>query len=120
MIRILMTIGLLLLSLPAAAETMVLAPHYNAIGKNPDGSKYSGTVDIVVISDTTFSIVWHIGGSIYKGFGMRRNESLAATYTIGGEPGLVIYESDRKGGFSGLWSVRGEDGSGSEVLIPAK
>jgi hypothetical protein len=120
MIRAALTIGLLLIALPAQAETMILASHYKATGKNPDGSKYTGTVDVNIISDTTFSIVWHISGSVYKGFGMRMNDSLAATYTLDGEPGLVIYKAAGDGSFGGLWAVRGQDGSGSEVLTPVK
>jgi hypothetical protein len=80
----------------ASAEPLKLAPKYNDTGTNPNGSKYSGTADVSVISDTTFSIVWHIGGDTYKGFGMRMNDSLAATYMINGEPGLVITKSTIK------------------------
>jgi len=120
MIRAALTIFLLMFAVPAYAETMVLASHYKAVGKNPDGSKYDGTVDINVISDTTFSIVWKIDGAVYKGFGMRMNESLAATYTLDGEPGLVIYKAGDGGTFGGLWAVKGQNGSGSEVLTPLK
>jgi hypothetical protein len=120
MIRAIMMIGLLFFALPAEAETLLLAKHYVAEGKNQDGSSYSGSVDINVISDTTFSIVWKISGSVYKGFGMRMNDSLAATYTLDGEPGLVIYQVGKGGTFSGLWAVRGQNGSGSEVLTPTK
>ena len=120
MLRYALTIGLLLLAIPAQAETMTLAKHYTAAGKNPDGSKYSGSVDVTIISDTTFSIVWKIAGSTYKGFGMRMNDSLAATYTLDGEPGLVIYQARPDGTLGGLWAVKGQDGSGSEVLSPGK
>jgi hypothetical protein len=102
----------------ASAETLTLASHYKASGANPDGSSYTGDVKVDIISDTTFSIVWTIAGAKYKGFGMRRNDALAATYTIGGEPGLMIYQVDDKGVMRGLWAVRGENGNGSEVLTP--
>lgn len=115
----LLAFGLILAALPARAETMTLAQHYSVTGKNADGSSYSGKVDVEVISDTTFSIVWHIAGSVYKGFGMRMNNSLAATYTIDGDPGLIIYEA-RDGQLSGLWAIKGQNGSGSETLTPIK
>jgi hypothetical protein len=34
---------------------------------------------------------------VFKGFGMRMNDSLAATYMIGGDPGLIIYKVDDSG-----------------------
>ena len=102
----------------ANAEPLKLAPKYNDVGTNPDGSKYSGTANVSIISDTTFTIEWRIGGDTYKGFGMRFNDSLAATYMINGEPGLVIYKVDDKGVLRGVWAVRGENGSGSDTLTP--
>lgn len=102
----------------AHAEPLMLAKSYDAAGTNPDGSKYTGTVSIKLISDTTFAIEWNIGGELYKGFGMRRNDTLAATYTVGGEPGLMIYQVDDKGVMRGAWAVRGENGNGSELLTP--
>lgn len=102
---------------PARAEPLHLASHYVASGTNPDGSKYTGDADVTVISDTTFSIVWKIEGQRYEGFGMRLNDSLAATYMINGEPGLVIYKVDGNG-LTGAWAIRGHDGVGTEHLRP--
>lgn len=102
----------------AIAESLTLAPKYDATGLNPDGSKYSGTVSIQILSATTFAIQWLIGGVIYKGFGMRRNDALAATYTIDGEPGLVIYQVEGDG-LDGIWAIRKQNRNGSEHLTPA-
>jgi hypothetical protein len=102
---------------PARAEALHLASHYAASGSNPDGSQYTGNADVTVISDTTFSIVWKIEGQRYEGFGMRLNDSLAATYMINGEPGLVIYHVDGNG-LTGAWAIRGHDGVGTEHLRP--
>ena len=118
MIRALATLALLVFATVANADSLTLAPQYDAAGTNPDGSKYTGTVAVQILSDTTFAIQWTIEGAVYKGFGMRRNDALAATYMIGGQPGLVIYHVDPKGGLDGLWAVRGEDGNGSERLTP--
>jgi hypothetical protein len=104
-------------ALPARAEPLSLASSYEANGTNPDGSKYSGTASVKVISDSTYTIIWKIAGSTYEGFGMRLNDSLAATYMINGEPGLVIYKLDGDG-LTGAWAVRGHDGVGTEHLRP--
>jgi hypothetical protein len=103
--------------LPAYAEPLHLASHYAASGSNPDGSQYTGSADVNVISDTTFSIVWKIEGQRYEGFGMRLNDALAATYMINGEPGLIIYKVDGNG-LTGAWAIRGHDGVGTEHLRP--
>jgi hypothetical protein len=117
MIRMLSVFAFLAVATAANADTLTLSSHYSAAGTNPDGSKYTGTVAVQTLSNTTFAIQWTIGGALYKGFGMRRNDALAATYTINGEPGLIIYKVDGNE-LDGLWSVRGENGSGSEHLTP--
>jgi hypothetical protein len=125
MIRTIFALAFLAMALPAAAvmappavaDTMTLASKCDAKGTNPDGSSYTGTVSVKVVSDTTFTIEWQIGDATYKGFGMRMNDSLAATYMIDGEPGLVLYKVDGTG-LHGLWTIRGHNGSGTETLLP--
>ncbi|MBV1699211.1 MAG: hypothetical protein KGQ47_12790 [Hyphomicrobiales bacterium] len=107
----------LAVALPAGAEPLTLASKYDVVGTNPDGSKYRGTADVNVISNSTFTIKWAIGTSTIEGFGMRMNNSLAATYEINGEPGLVIYRLEGNG-FDGLWAIRGHNGTGTEHLTP--
>jgi hypothetical protein len=112
-----LTLVLLAVALPAKADSLTLASRYEASGSNPDGSKYTGTATVTVISDTTYTIAWKIGDSTYEGFGMRLNDSLAATYTIDGDPGLIIYKVDGDG-LTGAWAIRGHDGVGTEHLRP--
>ncbi|WP_158815923.1 hypothetical protein [Methylocapsa sp. S129] len=117
MIRIFSTLAFLVFATAATADSLTLASKYKAVGTNPDGSEYSGTATVQIISDTTFAIQWQIAGVAYKGFGMRRDDALAATYTIDGEPGLVIYKVDGNG-LNGLWAIRGRSGNGTERLTP--
>jgi hypothetical protein len=117
MIRILSTLAFLFIAAAANADTLTLAPNYKAVGTNPDGSQYTGAVAVQILSDTTFAIQWTIDGVVYKGFGMRRDDALAATYTIDGEPGLVIYKVDGNG-LNGLWAIRGRSGNGTDRLTP--
>ncbi len=107
-----------LVTIAAQADSLTLAPSYKAAGKNPDGSAYTGTVTIKVISDTTYTIEWKIGSSVLKGFGMRQGDTLAATYMLDGQPGLVMYKVQEGGTLSGTWAIKGESGSGSETLTP--
>jgi len=103
---------------PAAAETLKLASTYDEVGTNADGSKYTGTATVQIISDTTFSIQWKIGSTVYSGFGMRRDDNLAATYLVNGQPGLIIYKVGEGGVLNGLWAIRGQNGSGTDRLTP--
>jgi hypothetical protein len=111
------TLALLAVAPPAKADPLNLASQYEASGTNPDGSKYTGTANVTIISDTTYTIVWKIAGATYEGFGMRLNDSLAATYTIDGDPGLIIYKVDGDG-LTGAWAIRSHNGVGTEHLRP--
>jgi hypothetical protein len=107
-----------LATISAQADTLTLAPIYKAAGRNADGSSYAGTVTIKVISETTYTVEWKTGDSVIKGFGMRQGDTLAATYMMQGQPGLVIYKVQAGGTMSGTWAIRGLDGTGTEVLTP--
>ncbi len=107
--------------LPAQAKDDVLrlAHNYAVEGKNPNGSEYSGSVQIDVISDTTFRIVWRVGNTTYRGFGMRVEDLLAASYEGGGIKGVVLYAYDHDSKeLNGRWTLAGQDGTGSETLTP--
>jgi len=118
MLRMISTLVFLAVAMPVHAETLMLGSNYAVSGTNPDGSAYSGTAAIKVISDTTFTIQWKISGELFNGFGMRMNDALAATYMINGEPGLIIYKVGEHGTLGGLWAVRGRNGNGTEQLTP--
>ncbi len=118
MIRTICTLAFLVVAVAARADTLTLHKKYDATGTNPDGSSYTGTATVSVISDATFTIQWTIEGTTYKGFGMRMNDALSATYMIDGDPGLVIYKVDANGVLGGLWAIRGRDGNGTERLTP--
>ncbi|MGA7787968.1 MAG: hypothetical protein WCA56_07365 [Xanthobacteraceae bacterium] len=120
MFRTICTLVFLAVAVPAHSAALALHSKYAVIGSNPDGSKYDGTATIKVISEASFSIHWVIAGSTYDGFGMRNGDALAATYTIDGKPGLVIYKVDDDDGvFHGVWVVRGNNNGGTERLSPA-
>jgi hypothetical protein len=110
----------LLVAAVATEHVLTLAKHYTVAGTNPNGSRYSGTADIDVISNTTFQISWHIKGTgSSNGFGMRMGDTLSVTYLLGSAPGLATYRANGDGSFHGIWAIRGHDGNGTEVLTPA-
>jgi hypothetical protein len=102
----------------AEAGKSNLPAQFSVAGTNANGSKYTGVADIGAISDTTFSIVWHIGAATQKGFGMRMKDTLSATYMLNGEPGLIIDRAQGDGIFIGTWAIRGRSGLGTETLTP--
>ena len=111
--------ALFLLAISARADdTLHISSSYKAAGKNADGSNYTGTVAIKSISDTTYTIEWKIDGGVTKGFGMRRNDVLSATYMLDGQPGLIIYQVQKDGTLIGTWAIKGQSGNGSETLTP--
>ena len=118
MIRTIGAILFLAVATPASADMLKLASTYDETGTNADGSKYTGTATVEVISDTTFNIKWKIGSTVYNGFGMRRGDTLAATYQVNGQPGLILYTVGEGGVLTGNWSIRGENGSGTDRLTP--
>ena len=118
MIRTICAILFLAVATPASADMLKLASTYDETGTNADGSKYTGTATVEVISDTTFNIKWKIGSTVYSGFGMRRGDTLAATYMVNGQPGLIMYTVGEGGVLVGNWSIRGENGNGTDRLTP--
>jgi hypothetical protein len=49
---------------------------------------------------------------------MRRSDTLAATCPVSGQPGRIMYTVGEGGVLHGNWSIRGEDGSGTDRLTP--
>jgi hypothetical protein len=90
---------------------------YEVRGTNPDGSTYKGTAEITVTSKNTCRIVWNVG-SESDGICMRNGIAFAASYVLGDNVGLVIYEVRDDGTLDGLWTVADKEGVGTELLIP--
>jgi hypothetical protein len=102
---------------PAAAQS--IGGNYAVKGTNLDGSPYSGTARIVLTSETTCTIHWTTGGSTSQGICSRNDDAFAAGYVLGDAIGLVIYKVNQDGSMDGLWTIAGQNGSGTEKLTPA-
>jgi hypothetical protein len=103
---------------PAAAQS--IGGSYTTAGTNLDGSRYSGTVEITLTSETTCTIHWITGSSTSDGICSRNGDAFAAAYVLGDAFGLVVYKVLQDGTLDGLWTIAGQGGNGTEVLTPAK
>jgi hypothetical protein len=109
--------------LAASAATVSaegLGGTYRASGKNFDGSRYSGTAEIIITSNTTCRINWQIGRDTWRGICMRSGSVFAASYRLGNAIGLIIYEINADGTLEGTWTIAEKSGVGTETLTPVK
>jgi hypothetical protein len=120
MLKAFWTLAFLIVATVVHADVLTLSATYDVAGTAGDGSKYTGTAQVKVISEKSFTIKWLIDGETYEGFGMRNDTALAATYTMDGKPGLIIYKVDSNGVLSGVWVVKGSSENGTEVMTPHK
>ncbi len=91
---------------------------YVVQGTNPDGSTYQGAAQISALSDVTCEITWVTDGQESTGICMRYHNAFAAAYALNDDIGLLIYEILQDGTMTGTWTVAGQDGVGTETLIP--
>lgn len=91
---------------------------YVVQGTNPDGSTYQGEAQISALSDVTCEITWVTAGQESTGICMRYHNAFAAAYALNDDIGLLIYEIMADGTMTGTWTVAGQDGVGTESLIP--
>ena len=80
---------------------------YKVDGKNPDGSRYKGTLRIEG-DGTRYDFAWKIGSSSYKGRGVLSNGIMTVNW---GDTQPVIYAVRKDGSLAGLW----QSGQGTEV-----
>ncbi len=112
----LVTAVAMMIASPVVAQD--IGGKYTVEGTNLNGTTYSGTAEIVVTTETTCEIYWTTGGSTSQGICMRNGNAFSAGYVLGDAIGLVIYEVKRDGSMDGLWTVAGQNGTGTEKLTP--
>lgn len=106
--------------LTTPVEAQSVGGRYQVIGRNFNGSAYSGTAEIVVTSNNTCRITWVTGGTSSRGICMRNGIAFSAGYVLNGKVGLVIYELKGDGTLDGLWTLADQDGVGGERLVPMR
>jgi hypothetical protein len=108
------------LGLASAALSAEIGGRYRVSGTNLDGSKYGGTVDITISSDTDCHIVWHSEGQDLNGICMRGPETFVAAYVDQGAAGLVLYKVQADGTLNGVWTEYKRNGVGTDILTPER
>ena len=91
---------------------------YAVEGTNLDGSAYTGTAEITLLSETTCAIEWTTGETTSSGVCMRNGIAFSAAHVQNDVLGLLIYEVLEDGSMEGIWTVTGQDGVGTETLTP--
>jgi caspase domain-containing protein len=81
---------------------------YSVAGRNPNGSSYEGTVEILR-QNQQFALSWKVGSDSYQGVGQLRENVLVVDW---GDTTPVVYALMDDGNLQGLWS----GGRGSEQL----
>ena len=100
--------ALVSLALPLAAQDV--AGNYRAEGRNPDGSSYSGTVQVRE-AGSEVHVSWQVGKQSYKGTGTRDGDVVWVDW---GDTYPVVYVRMPSGELHGTWA----NGKGLERLIP--
>ena len=99
--------------LPGSAQAQANSPiagQYNARGRNPDGSEYSGIVHLTEM-DGTVSMVWQVGSETYAGKGPRDGRIVTVDW---GSDSPVVYLIMANGALHGTWA----NGLALEKLTP--
>jgi hypothetical protein len=91
---------------------------YDVEGTNLNGSPYSGTAEVTLLSDTTCEIRWTTGDTESWGHCMKVGDYVSAGYIMGDAIGIIMYLVNEDGTLDGYWTISGQDGSGTEKLTP--
>jgi hypothetical protein len=111
-------LGLLLATgVAGEASAQTVGGSYTVKGTNPNGTAYSGTVQITP-SGSACRISWQTGSTNSSGICMLANKAFAAYYVLNGKPGLVVYELQADGSLKGYWTIADTQGAGTENLYP--
>jgi hypothetical protein len=95
---------------PASESRPLRLGNYKAEGRNPNGTRYSGTVTLTKRRDV-YQLSWAVGNTSYEGSGTLKDNFLIVDW---GSSTPVIYALTDEGSLSGLWDA----GRGEETLTP--
>ena len=88
---------------------------YKVAGTNPNGTRYSGTLDVIAHAGV-YQFRWN-AVTQYDGIGVKNGKFVAVAFANGGDGsgcGVVDYYILNDGTLDGVWGNWGTDGSGTE------
>ena len=112
--RLLLATAFCLATLPAAAQ--LRDGVYEVEGTNPNGTTYTGALQLRATPAGTWEALWAVGELRIPGIGIIHAGVLSVAYLVDGRPGVASYEVRADGKLSGAWSMG--TGMGTEVLTP--
>ncbi len=120
MTRIFLAAGLALSIAFAAPASAQRSGMYDITGTNPDGSAYTGTLELEQIGLLSFRLRWNIGPDVIEGVGMVSGLTLATAFSLGGgtSPSMGVYELRQNGQLVGQWTTIGAFAAGQETATP--
>ena len=87
---------------------------YDLVGTNPDGSEYSGTLDVAAVGD---AYSWSWNGGEYMGVGLQ-TENIVSVAWGADECYVVSYAVGDDGKLNGVWTDMAASGIGTDVATP--
>ncbi len=87
---------------------------YGLNGKDPDGSAYTGTVEVLK-SGAGYQVKWTIDGSSNFGAALAEGDALWVGYVDDGKSGVTKMTKDASGNLKGPWYRRGGTATGEET-----
>src|SRR5262245_1264664 len=100
---------------PATTPTLNVAGRYRVVGTNPDGSEYTGNLQVIPRGNV-FQFRWN-AGTQYDGICERNVRIVAVAFANGNDGsgcGVVDYNVLKDGTLDGIWGYWGTDASGTE------
>jgi hypothetical protein len=105
-------------TIATSAFAVDVGGNYTVYGTNFDGSHYKGTATIKG-SSSSCTVEWETGSTSSSGICILSGSVFAAAYQLGKDVGLAVYDVRKDGTLDGVWSIEGQEGSGTEILTPA-
>lgn len=102
-------------AIPQQADGTTLEGMYAVTGKNPDGSKYEGTLEVIVNGDV-YDWRWDVGGE-FQGTGIRRENTVSVAYG-GAGCSVMSYLVHEDKTLDSLWAYVGATDLGTETVTP--
>lgn len=112
---ILAAVAALGLAMPAQAQR---SGTYAVEGTGPDGSRYTGSVQLTATGPETWRATWRVAGEVTNGIGILMNGMLAFGYYAQRETGTAVYVVAPDGTLSGRWTSGPNGGVGTERWLP--